>query len=476
MVAQTLDRLILKKQHFAKQNDSDQWLDIYTINRSNVQETYRTEAYYPQKSRNIPGRYFRLVITLTHKEYASYDWATVNELTFFEARIMNLTGLERFTVDELKLVGYLARQILTVNSYDYPDLLNKFTPIELYDNELKLQDNSYELVTPNEAKPFTVNEMKLIGYLARQILTSTYDYPNLHNIYTPTELYDNELKLEDNSYELVTPNEAKPFTVQELYDTGYNAREVLASAAYDYSDLHNIYTPQDLYDESPSFTPTELKTVGYLARQILTSTYDYPDLHNVFTPNELYRNELILQDDSYEFVTPNVAKHFTPYELKLIGYTARQVLAIEISDTDSTNPYVFADLRGKLDGTTNAGTNNALIATEVNYDDLYTATELKAETPSFTSTEMKAGEYTATQMKVGGYTARELLLPFVSTTNTPDVSSAYAYTEFNNIYTPQDLYDESPSFTPTELKTVGYLARQILKPIQLSNFYNIFTQ
>ena len=48
----------------------------------------------------------------------------------------------------------------------------------------------------------------------------------------------------------------------------------------------------------------------------------------------------------------------------------------------------------------------------VNYNDLFTVTELRTET--FTSAELKAGEYTVSECKEGGYPARELILPFIS--------------------------------------------------------------
>ena len=463
----------------------------------------------------------------------------------------------RFTVQEMKDIGYLARQILLL-PYSYSDLHNIYSSIELYRNEKKLVDGSYEI--SNISQPFTPHELELTGYTARQILdieitdggNKAYQMSDLRGTNTETTVVGENLALTSSEVkydDLITISELKAegFTISELKaggytaseckEGGYTARELLINNAYAYTEFHNQFTPTELYDEIPRFTVQEMKDIGYLARQVLTSTYEYTDLHNIYSSIELYNNELKVNDNNYAlYLSPNgntiknpftipelkavgylarqvlniisdswiigtfnkpyeysdlkaggytendlyqnektlnpdstyevleEDKPFTPYELKITGYTARQILGIEA--IDSTNPYAVNDLRGTLallDGTTNAGINNDLIANQVNYNDLFTVTELRVET--FTSAELKAGGYTVSELNIGGYTVRELL-----------IDDAYTLTEFKNVYSPTELYNETPPFTVQEMKDVGYFARQIITSEYIyPNLKTVFT-
>ena len=142
------------------------------------------------------------------------------------------------------------------------------------------------------------NSASQILFNLTQKQTRPYDYPDLKDHFTVTELYNNELMLEiDSDRILIDENgntQPKSFTPYEMYLVGYSPREVLTTP-YDYTNLYNIFDPVALYNDAETFTVSEMKQIGYTARQTITA-YDYQDLYNIYTPTELYDNEIQLNE------------------------------------------------------------------------------------------------------------------------------------------------------------------------------------
>ena len=335
-------------------------------------------------------------------------------------------------------------------TYAYSSFLDIYTPTELYDNETPI---------------FTPQEMKQIGYFARQILTSQYSYSNIRlstkiddseNFITVTNNQHND-EDEGTFFALgMLPIEswvnvfgsipASTGTIYQVYKNNRSSSQVDIIAYYDGSSI---------YGKLNSGSASGDWQIG---DKIINSTIIYEE---VFTLTELYRNEKKLLDGSYEVT--NISQAFTPHELKLAGYLARDILDIEITDGGNKAYPDETYLRGTKDGATAVEENLALISSDVNYNDLFTVSDLKLEI--FTSSELNAGGYSARECKDAGYTARELL-----------INNAYAYSEFYNEFTPTELYNETTRFTVQEMKDVGYTARQVLSTAyDYSDLYNIYS-
>ena len=59
---------------------------------------------------------------------------------------------------------------------------------------MKLQDNSYEFVSPNETKRFTVDELRQIGYKSNEILTQIGDDDHIDEDGTQEDYNYDDLK------------------------------------------------------------------------------------------------------------------------------------------------------------------------------------------------------------------------------------------------------------------------------------------
>jgi intracellular multiplication protein IcmE len=289
------------------------------------------------------------------------------------------------------------------------------------------------------------------------------------------------------------------YSVTELKNAGYTAREFVASNKWTVSSFKNNigFTAQELKAEG--FSASEIKPAGYTASEVKLAGYSFSDakaakysavelkaggysdtdiLAGGFLSTDLKAagySALQLKAAGYSFSDAKSAG-YTASQLKIGGYSDADILAAGFLTTDlRAAGYTAIQVK-------NAGyAKSAILGAGYPVLDLknagYTAVDLKAGGYSdtnilgagFTSTDLKAAGYSALQLKAAGYSLASLVTAGYDQSAIlgagypiSDLKNAgYSAVAVKSLGMFSDTEILGAGFTSTDLKAAGYSALQL---------------